>query len=207
MRAFGLNATLSGNKDMADIFGNRKKSAGDTADSGNSSGTDGAASSSGLPATVGGRSALSSPQNQQRKGPPVLAGKKPNSPLRPDIPRRGADGSMRSGDQSRQLVVGRDIALAGEIKDCERLVVEGSVEAALIGSELLNVTETGIFRGPADVHDAEISGTFSGELTVQNRLVVTGTGRVDGRIRYRELEIQPGGQISGQVELLSGHNV
>ncbi len=186
---------------MADIFGNRKKNTDEKTP------TDGsekeAVRSTNLPTPLSPRNAAMSPQIQQRKGPPVLAGKKTNSPLRPDIPRRGSDNSLKpGGDQSRQLVVGRDIALAGEIKDCERLVVEGSVEAALAGSEQLTIAETGVFRGPADVYDAEISGFFSGELTVHNRLVITSTGRVEGQVRYQELEIHSGGQISGHVEIL-----
>ena len=47
----------------------------------------------------------------------------------------------------RTLVVGREISLSGEIRDCERLLVEGAVEAALIGSESLIVAEGGSFRG------------------------------------------------------------
>src|SRR3954470_14017944 len=41
--------------------------------------------------------------------------------------------SMPRADQAerRTMIVGREISLSGEIKSCNRLVVEGSVEASL----------------------------------------------------------------------------
>lgn len=107
-----------------------------------------------------------------------------------------------TGGGGRQLVVGREISLSGEIKDCEQLIVEGRVEAALIAGDLLVVSDGGLFRGPADVRSAEIDGAFEGELTVHDKLVVKPSGRIDGKIRYRVLEVQPGAQIMGALELL-----
>ena len=53
-----------------------------------------------------------------------------------------------------------------------------------------------------EIEIAEISGQFDGELTARDRLIIRGTGRVSGIIRYRQLEIESGGQIAGTVEVL-----
>ena len=43
---------------------------------------------------------------------------------------------------------------------------------------------------------------FSGELTARSRLVVHGTGRVSGTIRYGKLVVAEGGELNGDVKRL-----
>ena len=119
-----------------------------------------------------------------------------------DIP--GPRRSSHSGGDSdgKKLIVGQDICLSGEITACDTLVVEGGVEASLSDSRVIEVTETGVFKGKVEIEIAEISGQFDGELTARDRLIIRGTGRVTGIIRYRQLEIESGGQIVGTVEVL-----
>lgn len=105
--------------------------------------------------------------------------------------------------EGRKLVVGQDISLAGEIKSCEQLIVEGEVEADLKGCRLLQISESGLFRGCAEVELAEISGRFEGDLVVTERLTLRGTGRISGSLRYAELEIERGGRILGSLDDLS----
>jgi cytoskeletal protein CcmA (bactofilin family) len=100
----------------------------------------------------------------------------------------------------RQLIVGREISLSGEIKSCDRLIVEGSVEANLQSCQDVNIAESGLFRGAATIDDAEIRGRFEGTLTVRNRLFIRSTGRVTGTVRYGQIEIECGGQISGDIQ-------
>jgi homoserine kinase len=51
----------------------------------------------------------------------------------------------------------------------------------------------------AEVEDAEISGSFEGDLVVRGKLTVYASGRVRGNVTYGEIEIQRGGQISGNI--------
>src|SRR5215475_11404756 len=104
---------------------------------------------------------------------------------------------------SKRLHVGREIVLTGEIKACERLVVEGRVEAALTDIRSIEITDTGTLKGKAQVESADIAGCFDGELVVQNRLHIRGTGRVTGNVRYGSIEIERSGTIAGQVELMA----
>ncbi|WP_193366716.1 bactofilin family protein [Pelagibius marinus] len=117
---------------------------------------------------------------------------------------RRPEGRLPSGVEGRKLVVGREICLAGEIKTCEKLVVEGKVEADLSDSHSLEISEPGLFKGNATVEDCEVSGTFEGELTVTGTLAITPTGRVSGKIRYAELEMARGARLSGDIDSLDG---
>ncbi|HVJ40771.1 MAG TPA: polymer-forming cytoskeletal protein [Dongiaceae bacterium] len=103
---------------------------------------------------------------------------------------------------SKKLIVGRGINLNGEIRTCDSLVVEGTVEAVLSDCRSVELAPTGEFKGSATIEVADISGRFDGELTVNGRLTVRATGKVLGKIRYGQLEIERGGIISGTIEAL-----
>jgi len=115
-------------------------------------------------------------------------------------------GQERRQETGKQLIVGRDIVLNGEIAACDKLVVEGRVEAKLANSRAVEVAESGMFRGSAEIEDAVISGSFDGALTVRGLLTVTATGRVSGDIRYGRIAIETGGEISGSVEVLGSES-
>jgi cytoskeletal protein CcmA (bactofilin family) len=105
--------------------------------------------------------------------------------------------------ESKRLIVGHGISLSGEITACDRLIVEGSVQVTLNETKAIEITETGRFtNGKAEVEEAEISGVYEGELTVRTRLLIRSTGRVQGTVRYGELELERGGKLSGNVSML-----
>lgn len=100
----------------------------------------------------------------------------------------------------RIMTVGQDTFLKGEISTCDKVIVEGQVDAKMGDVFGLEITESGSFKGSAVVADAEISGIFDGDLSVKGRLLVYSTGRVTGKIRYGEIEIQRGGKVTGEIK-------
>jgi cytoskeletal protein CcmA (bactofilin family) len=110
----------------------------------------------------------------------------------------GIDKSIKAG--RRVLTVGNDILLKGEIATCDRLVIEGKVDATLNDVHTVEISESGSFKGSAQIEDAEISGLFEGDLVVRNRLVIYATGKVRGKITYGEIEIERGGEMTGEIK-------
>ncbi len=108
--------------------------------------------------------------------------------------------SEKSKAGRRVLTVGNDILLKGEIATCDRLVIEGKVDATLNEVHTVEISETGSFKGSANIEDAEISGLFEGDLVVRNRLVIYATGKVRGKISYGEIEIERGGELTGEIK-------
>jgi cytoskeletal protein CcmA (bactofilin family) len=105
----------------------------------------------------------------------------------------------RDPAERRTLVVGSGISVQGTVQDAERLVVKGTVEASMIRATELAVSPGGMFKGEVEVEDAEIEGTINGTLTARGSLMVRATGRVLGTARCHRLEVENGGQISGQM--------
>jgi cytoskeletal protein CcmA (bactofilin family) len=109
--------------------------------------------------------------------------------------------TMRDGDnEGKKLIVGRDIALNGEIKSCDKLVVEGHVEANISDCRVIEIAEGGSFKGMAEIDSAEISGTFDGSITARELLVIRATGRITGKVRFGQLEIERGGEVTGDIQ-------
>lgn len=114
-----------------------------------------------------------------------------------DRPMGGAD------SDGKKLIVGRDIALNGQINSCDKLIVEGRVEANMRDCREIEIADGGTFKGEADIEMADISGTFEGTLTARQLLIVRASGRITGKVRFGQLEIERGGEIVGDVQVYS----
>jgi cytoskeletal protein CcmA (bactofilin family) len=134
-----------------------------------------------------------------------------DAPRLPELPRKPSDTPRvtepaappppaRQEVEVRQLIVGNEISLKGEITHCDRLLIEGSVEANLSDCRDVDIAETGLFKGSASIESAEIRGRFEGTLTVRKRLFIRATGIVTGTIRYGQIEVERGGRIAGDIE-------
>jgi cytoskeletal protein CcmA (bactofilin family) len=120
----------------------------------------------------------------------------------PEAPATGVPAHNAPATGGSRLIVGRNVKLKGvEISDCDMVVVEGQVEASVV-SKGMQIAKPGTLKGTAVIDVAEIDGDFTGELTAHTKLVVNGTGRVSGTIRYGSLIVAEGGEVTGDVKRL-----
>jgi cytoskeletal protein CcmA (bactofilin family) len=148
----------------------------------------------------------------------------PNSPLNSAAPQPGsAPGSVKPGgtpvgmapgsapqqaapapvanEGGSKLIVGPKIKLTGgQITDCDTLVVEGTVEATMEAREI-QIAENGSFSGSAEIDVAHVRGTFDGNLTARQKLVIYATGKVIGTVRYGKIVIEEGGELAGDTQV------
>src|SRR5204862_7256220 len=89
---------------------------------------------------------------------------------------------------------------------CDRLIVEGSIQATLEKCQHVIIAETGVFNGQASTENADVRGRFEGDLTVRKRLLIRAGGHVSGTVTYGEIEIESGGGISGTIEKSENSN-
>jgi len=83
-----------------------------------------------------------------------------------DIPNLTAVRSPEADLEGKRLVIGKQVRMSGEIAGCEKLVVEGTVEASISEVKSIEVTANGTFKGNAEVENAVIAGTYEGSLKV-----------------------------------------
>lgn len=133
---------------------------------------------------------------------PIQAGARP-AQAEPPKPEAAPSPARTVEGKGSKLIVGPDIKLKGaEITDCDTLVVEGRVEAAM-DSRVIQISEQGVFCGTVGIDIAEIHGRFEGDLTARKQLVIHATGKVTGKIRYGKLAIEEGGELSGDIGALN----
>ena len=138
-------------------------------------------------------------------GPTAVPARVTNPPSpKPDLPKALEDtrgeAALPQPNQPRTMVVGQGISLSGDIRSCNRLVVEGSLEATLHDCTQMEIAPGGYFKGKASIERAEISGEFEGELVVSKRLLIRASGHVSGTVAYGEIEIERGGKITGTIQ-------
>jgi cytoskeletal protein CcmA (bactofilin family) len=165
------------------------------------------ARASGQPTTVAplARAPVSVPPRTPEQARPGADATRPgDAGTRPGAP--PAVVPRRSDNEARKLIVGREISLSGEITSCDKLIVEGSVEANLQNCHDVDIAESGLFKGSATIDDADVRGRFEGNLIVRKRLLIRATGRVSGTIRYGQLEVECGGQLAGDIQVHSSED-
>lgn len=99
----------------------------------------------------------------------------------------------------RTLTIGRGITMSGEIEACDYLLVEGTVEAALKGASVLEISQSGTFYGTVEIEEATVAGRFEGDITVTGRLTIKSGGVITGSIAYGALEVETGAIIDGRL--------
>jgi len=131
--------------------------------------------------------------------------------FRPAAPRRAHEFTGKASDdrpvgsygENKKLIIGREIVLSGEISACETLIVEGCVETSKINDcRQIEIADGGIYKGEAQIEIAEIGGHFEGAIFATNLLTIRSTGSVTGTIRAKQIEVERGGRISGQIEMI-----
>jgi len=147
------------------------------------------------PQTLGSSTLRDTSRDQPRDTPPAPAA----APV--PIPAATPSPEEKAGSK---LFVGVNIKLKGvEISNCDVLVIEGQVDAT-VNSKVMEISKPGTLTGTAVIDVAEIHGEFSGELTARTKLVVHGTGRVTGTVRYGKLVVAEGGMLMGELKQIDG---
>jgi len=139
----------------------------------------------------------------------AMSDRSPGTTFTPQIPRRVADipnpAALRAAEaesDGKRLVIGKQIRMSGEISGCEKLVVEGQVDATLSDVKAIDVTATGAFKGSAAVDSAVIAGAFEGTLIVRGHLEIAGSGSVKGTVTYKTVAVASGGKLSGNITIV-----
>ena len=119
-----------------------------------------------------------------------------------DIPNLTIARGSEADTEGKRLIIGKQIRMSGEISGCEKLVVEGKVDANLSDVKSIDVTVNGAFKGKAEVDSAVIAGTYDGTLKVNGHLEIAPSGVVKGSVSYKTIAVANGGKLLGTIETI-----
>jgi cytoskeletal protein CcmA (bactofilin family) len=96
------------------------------------------------------------------------------------------------------LIVGEDMIVKGEIRNCRQMEVYGYVEGDVAAQSLL-VHRGGRCYGTVKTDQAEIHGTVQGDVVVKHLINIRSSGSVTGNVQYGQLAMEVGANLSAEV--------
>jgi len=96
-------------------------------------------------------------------------------------------------------LLGKGARYSGEMSFEGRVRVDGTFTGRIFTEDVLEVGEGGVVDGQVDAATLIVAGLAKGDVRARDRLVLQPTGRLEGRVDARVLEVRPGGQIDAHV--------
>jgi len=104
---------------------------------------------------------------------------------------------LNAGD----LVVGEGVVLNGTLEVPNKVMVSGAINGDLKVHSLA-VGITGKIEGKVVCQIADIAGHVKDDLRVNELLIIRAGSIISGHIYYKEIEIEKGAKIAGQLSML-----
>ncbi len=99
-------------------------------------------------------------------------------------------------------VLGREVAVTGEIRSREPLIIEGEVEGTIdVAGHLLTVAAGGNVRASIKAKEIDVRGSLEGNVEGADKIYIRAGARFLGDIRAHGIVIEDGGFIRGKVDL------
>ena len=113
-------------------------------------------------------------------------------------------GIKKQASTTIRSAIGAGMQVTGHCTFQDGLQVEGVVLGDVLGDEstptLLVVREGGRIEGAVGADHIVIGGRVVGPVLARERLELLATGRIEGDVRYKTLEMQPGAVVAGQLQ-------
>jgi len=108
-------------------------------------------------------------------------------------------------------LIAEGVEITGDVVFSGGMRVDGRVNGNVIGRSLdgkapalLVLSDKGRIEGSVRCGDAVINGTVVGDLEVEHLLELQSEARVSGTIRYRQLQLDVGAAVQGQLVRVDG---
>jgi cytoskeletal protein CcmA (bactofilin family) len=136
------------------------------------------------------------------KSPPPDKPSEPEEILLENIPMASISTPQNKTDFSTgELVVGEGVILNGSLEVPNKAWVLGAINGDL-KVHSLTVGSTGKIEGKIDCQIADIAGRVKDDLRVHELLIVRASSTISGNIFYKEIDIERGAKIAGQLSML-----
>jgi len=88
--------------------------------------------------------------------------------------------------------IAKNTSLVGDIKSDGDFRVDGKIEGTIKTTGRVVIGKDGIVTGTIDCVNADIEGTFSGNLLVDQILSLKNTANISGEVTMGKLSVEPG---------------
>jgi cytoskeletal protein CcmA (bactofilin family) len=99
------------------------------------------------------------------------------------------------------LFVGEGVVLKGSLHVPDIASISGKIEGELSARQIV-VESTGAVSGRISGEVIDVRGEAVEHLTASQALIIRATGKVYGAIHYSEIEIEKGGSVHGDLNII-----
>ena len=107
---------------------------------------------------------------------------------------------FRPAKGSAKVIVGNGVSITGEIKKADEVQIDGEADVTMKTDNIV-IGLTGKCKGNIETHNADIWGTFDGDLKASGTLTIQAEGHATGSIEYQNMQIKLGGKLSGDIKM------
>ena len=99
-----------------------------------------------------------------------------------------------------KVVIGNGVSITGEIKKADEVQIDGEADVTMKTDNVV-IGITGKCKGNIETHNADIWGSFDGDLKASGTLTIQEQGVATGSIEYQKMQIKLGGQLNGDIKI------
>ena len=99
-----------------------------------------------------------------------------------------------------KVVIGNGVSITGEIKKADEVQIDGEADVTMKTDNVV-IGLTGKCKGNIETHNADIWGSFDGDLKASGTLTIQEEGIATGTIEYQKMHIKLGGKLSGDIKI------
>ena len=113
---------------------------------------------------------------------------------------QNANDVFRPAKGSAKVVIGHGVSITGEIKKADEVQIDGEADVTMKTDNIV-IGNTGNCKGNIETHNADIWGSFDGDLKASGTLTIQEEGVATGTIEYQKMQIKLGGKLSGDIKM------
>ena len=103
-----------------------------------------------------------------------------------------------STHHDNNVFIGTGVLFTGTMTVPNRAVIAGQFNGDLQAREVF-IDSTGQLTGTTLAEDIEVKGDINESITSRHLLTVRSSGKVKGKLAYASIEIERGGQVTGDM--------
>ena len=107
---------------------------------------------------------------------------------------------FRPAKGDAKVVIGNGVSITGEIKKADEVQIDGEADVTMKTDNIV-IGITGKCKGNIETHNADIWGSFDGDLKASGTLTIQEQGNATGSIEYQNMQIKLGGKLSGDIKM------
>jgi cytoskeletal protein CcmA (bactofilin family) len=100
---------------------------------------------------------------------------------------------------NQDLIIGEGVSFTGSIEAPGKAIIGGAISGSIAAQDLL-VESTGTLNGKVRAATMSVHGAVSNDIVCTENLVIHPTGQVSGQLTYKELQVELGGRITGNIK-------